>query len=62
MEKSLQDLLNNHHKKINECVENLISQNELINYLKNEGIKKEVIEQVQLYILNNNFNMDGGLF
>lgn len=61
-EQSLQDLLNKHHKKINECIDKLINQDELIDYLKNEGIKKEVIEQIQLYILNNDFKMDGGLF
>lgn len=59
---SLQDLLNSHHKKINELINSDSKQEELITYLKDNGIKEEVIKQLQIYINNNNFNMDGGTF
>lgn len=59
---SLQDLLNKHNIKINEIIENLLNQNDVINYLKNEGIKKEVIEEVKNYFNNSNYKLDGGIF
>lgn len=59
---SLQDLLNKHNIKINEIIDKLINQDELIKYLSSEGIKKEVLEEVNNYFNNKNFKIDGGIF
>ena len=58
---TLQDLLNKHHNKINELIENVKQQNKLIEGLKVEGIKEEVISELINY-LNNKFKIDGGIF
>lgn len=57
---TLQDLLNKHNLKINEIILNLDNQKKLIEWLKEEGIKEEVIKQIQDYFLVN--KIDGGIF
>lgn len=57
---TLQDLMNKHHLKINEIILNLDNQEKVIEWLKEEGIKEEVIKQIQDYFLVN--KIDGGIF
>lgn len=45
---SLQDLLSSFFEKINECIDISNTSLDFINYLKNEGLPKEVIKELEL--------------